>query len=287
LKSTEKILQRHGLLGPYHISEPVAGGSINQAFKFTSGDKSYFVKSNVRGKFPGLFQKEVHGLQMIERHQIMKTPGVIAVLEEEDQQVLVLEWIAEGVKDDQFWEGFGHQLAALHAVKGQAFGLEDDNYMGSVPQYNKLQINWIDFFREQRILVMARQCADQSLLDKKHVDDFEKICLRLDGIFNDISGPSLVHGDLWSGNFMCSPSGEPILIDPAVYYGIPAVDLGMTHLFGGFDKRFYEAYQNHTPFPGNYKEQWKVVNLYPQLIHLLLFGRSYLNGIEQTLNEFK
>jgi fructosamine-3-kinase len=93
----------------------------------------------------------------------------------------------------------------------------------------------------------------------------------------------LVHGDLWSGNFICDENHDPVLIDPAVYYGIAAVDLGMTTLFGGFSKEFYEAYAYHAPFPSNYEEQWRIAKLYPLLIHLILFGKSYLGEIEEIL----
>ncbi|HVF97476.1 MAG TPA: fructosamine kinase family protein, partial [Flavisolibacter sp.] len=115
---------------------------------------------------------------------------------------------------------------------------------------------------------------------------FENIDKRLEEIFEE-EKPSLLHGDLWSGNFMCNLKGEPVLFDPAVYYGHRSADLAMTTLFGGFKPSFYEAYHHHFPLPANYKEQWAACNLYPLLIHLYLFGTRYLSQIEETLRQFQ
>jgi fructosamine-3-kinase len=125
----------------------------------------------------------------------------------------------------------------------------------------------------------------KNLLQKNHVDSFYSLAQKLDSIFN-IEPPSLLHGDLWSGNFMCNDSSSPVLIDPAVYFGHRSVDLGMTTLFGGFDQLFYDAYNYHFPLPSNYREQWEVANLYPLLIHLNLFGSSYLHDIAAILKRY-
>jgi fructosamine-3-kinase len=122
-------------------------------------------------------------------------------------------------------------------------------------------------------------------MTNNHALKLEKLYTRLSSIFNE-EPPALLHGDLWSGNFLCNKNSEPVVIDPAVYYGHRSTDLAMTTLFGGFHESFYEAYHFHFPLPTNYLEQWDVCNLYPLLIHLHLFGKSYLPNIENILQQF-
>jgi fructosamine-3-kinase len=159
--------------------------------------------------------------------------------------------------------------------------------MGSIPQQNTAQNTWTTFYWKQRLMPLIIQCRQQNLLAQKHEALFQKLARKLSSIFNEQEKPALVHGDLWSGNFMCSTTEEPYLIDPAIYFGHRSIDLGMTTLFGGFHPLFYEAYHYHYPFPANHKEQWNVCNLYPLLIHLLLFGKGYLPQIENTLRYFE
>ena len=263
----------------------IGGGCINQTFKITTADNNFFCKVNCASKFPHLFEKERNGLLTIEKQNIIQTPNIIDCFIESDQQLLILEWIEEGSKNNQFWKTFGEQLASLHQVSSEQYGLEEDNYMGSVSQKNSLHQDWISFFIEERLQPLLDLCRQKGLLSEKHEDQFERLYQQLSKIFNK-EKPALLHGDLWNGNFMCNKKSKPVLIDPAVYYGHRSIDLAMTTLFGGFDKSFYEAYHYHFPLPDNHQEQWKVCNLYPLLIHLLLFGKSYLAQIEQTLNQF-
>lgn len=265
--------------------QTVGGGCINQTYKIITADKTYFCKVNSASKFPQLFQKERTGLLMIEKQGIINTPIVADYFIDNDYQILILEWIEEGSKNNQFWKLFGEQLALLHHVRNQRFGLEEDNFMGSVPQSNRQHISWISFFIEERLQPLVIACRQKYLLSANHADQFQILYQQLPKIFND-ENPSLLHGDLWSGNFICDKESQPVLIDPAVYFGHRSTDLAMTTLFGGFDKSFYEAYHYHYPFPGNYKEQWEICNLYPLLIHLLLFGKSYLSQIRMILDRF-
>ena len=264
---------------------PAGGGSINETYQIQSSGKSLFCKLNFATKFPQLFRKERNGLDLIAKQWIMKTPAVIECFEFNDVQILLLEWIQEGERTEAFWKKFGEQLATLHQQSNTTFGLEEDNYMGSVPQSNKPHETWATFFIDERVQPMVSRCYEKGLLTKSHLPPFETIGKKMEDIFEG-EKPSLLHGDLWSGNFMCNEKNEPILIDPAVYYGHRSMDLAMTTLFGGFRQPFYDAYHYQFPFPSNYKEQWAVCNLYPLLIHLYLFGSSYLPQIENTLQEF-
>jgi len=280
----------------------IGGGCINDCFQITVNSEKFFLKINSAGKHPNLFEKEKNGLELLGSQNIIRIPKPIFCDEVEDKQILLLEWIETGSRTQQFWKTFGEQLARLHHITwshrprlrktfggrrdGQTmFGLDEDNYMGSLPQKNEPHSNWNKFFIDCRLQPQIKLAEQKHLLLKKHLAAFENIYSKLPEIFNE-EKPSLLHGDLWSGNFMCDENSQPVLIDPAVYYGHRSMDLAMTTLFGGFDKAFYDSYNYHFPFPSNYYEQWNVANLYPLLIHLNLFGSGYLAQIESILSSF-
>jgi len=264
---------------------PVGGGSINETYKVTAGKEPFFCKVNSVAKLPGLFTSEAEGLSLLALQNVIRIPRFIATGTIDEQQVLLLEWVEQGLKSDRFWERFGEQLAALHHVQGKQFGLKSDNYMGALHQYNKESDSWTDFFIHQRLQPQVKLAVDNKLLDGNAVNRFEKLYDKLPDIFS-AEPPVLLHGDLWSGNFLCDDREQPVLIDPAVYYGHRSIDLGMTTLFGGFDALFYESYQHHYPLPVNYKEQRDVCNIYPLLIHLNLFGKSYLADVLNTIRRY-
>jgi protein-ribulosamine 3-kinase len=268
--------------------QPVDGGSINQTYKITfSNTHTFFCKINQAATFPHLFLHEKQGLEALRKTGAIQTPIVEAYAVLGDYQVLILEWIESGIKTQAFFKTFGEQLAALHHSTAENFGWEIDNYMGSVPQQNAFEKNWTSFFIAQRLEPLAQQCLAQKLLTQKEHEGLKKLYQKLPQFFDDGEQPALLHGDLWSGNFMCNHTSEPVLIDPAVYYGHRCMDIAMTTLFGGFDKTFYDAYKYHFPLPTHYNIQIKICNLYPLLIHLLLFGRSYLTSIQQTLTDLQ
>jgi fructosamine-3-kinase len=265
----------------------VSGGSINYTVKISIKNKeNYFIKINDAKKFPGLFLQEKSGLQLLQKQNIFIVPNVIDNFEVDNKQILILEWIDSGNKTNDFWKHFGKQLAQLHFTSNENFGLESDNYMGSVIQKNNQSKDWIYFFIHQRLQPLINECITKKLLTTSYIAKFENLYKHLPSIYT-IEKPSLLHGDLWSGNFICNHLNQPVLIDPAIYFGHRSVDLGMTTLFGGFEKQFYKSYQYHFPLPKNHKEQWQVSNLYPLLIHLLLFGKSYLSSIDSVLNTYQ
>jgi protein-ribulosamine 3-kinase len=265
---------------------PVGGGSINQTFRVhTNTQAQYFCKLNSAKKFPGLFRCEQQGLELLGKQQVMRVPAVIACMETGEHQVLLLEWIEQGIKTEAFWRLFGKELAALHQVTSDQFGLNSNNYMGALPQHNHPSDNWCNFFATRRLEPQVRMAVDSGLLPTAYIPRFDNLYSKLPVIF-PVEPPALLHGDLWSGNYLCDAQGRPVLIDPAVYYGHSSVDMAMTTLFGGFDEPFYEAYRYYRPLPANYREQWEIANLYPLLIHLNLFGAGYLADIVHTLRRF-
>lgn len=265
---------------------PISGGSINDTYRIDTNNRlRFFCKINSLTQFPSLFKTEKDGLQLLASRQVIRTPQVIALLETATEQVLLLEWIEQGLKSSSFWKTFGEQLAALHHCTGDVFGLSTNNYMGALPQHNRPTGNWSEFFQQQRLLPQVELAVNNRLLDTKYLPQFEKLYARLPDLFPK-EPPCLLHGDLWSGNYLCDEQQQPVLIDPAVYYGHRSVDLAMTTLFGGFDRAFYESYQLRYPLPTGYREQWEVCNVYPLLIHLNLFGESYLADILRTIQRY-
>jgi len=265
----------------------VGGGSINDTYEvIINHNTRFFLKFNSATKYPALLRKEENGLEFLGKQKIIHVPSVIACDEIDGFQILLLEWIEDGLKTRNFWREFGEQLACLHHITHSQFGFGEDNYMGALPQINNEQKSWIDFFVYYRLQPQIEMAGERHLLQANHRGAFEDLYPKLNTIFNK-EKPSLLHGDLWSGNFMCNQTSEPVLIDPAVYFGHRCMDLAMTTLFGGFDKSFYESYHYHFPFPHNYHEQWEICNLYPLLIHLNLFGSRYLGEIETILTKFR
>jgi protein-ribulosamine 3-kinase len=269
-----------------HIS-PVSGGSINRSFKITTKNRQrYFCKINAWSAFPELFEKEKSGLFLLQESGLIRIPSVISSGRKEDLQWLILEWIDQKPADGPCFEVFGAQLAALHKITADKFGLSGDNYMGSIPQSNKQHDDWPAFYIEERLRPQLKMATQNKFLHPENIRRFESVFNKIPEIFNE-EKPCLVHGDLWAGNFLCSTDDQPVLIDPACYYGHRSMDLAMTTLFGGFGKKFYEVYNHHYPFPANYKEQWQLANLYPLLIHLNLFGSSYLGSLLEIVSRFK
>jgi len=265
---------------------PVGGGSINLAYELIVNDKDlFFCKINSVDKYPALFEKEKNGLQVLHTENVIRVPAVYLCTVRSDYQVLVMEWIEQGMKTDQFWQKFGEQLAALHYISSSAFGLFEDNYMGALLQSNHYTPGWVDFFILHRLMPQVQLAREKKLLEAAHVAQFDLLYKKLPDIFLP-EPPALLHGDLWSGNYLCDEKNEPVLIDPAVYYGSRHMDLAMTTLFGGFEQSFYEAYHHHYPLPASYREQWDLCNLYPLLIHLNLFGKSYLADILHTIRRY-
>ena len=173
----------------------------------------------------------------------------------------------------------------MHATAHEFPGFESDNYMGSLSQPNQFKNNWSEFFVEQRLRVQVSVALNNKLLDKADLRSFERLYRQIDQLMPDEPNV-LLHGDLWSGNFLCDNVNEPVIFDPAVYYGLRHVDLAMTTLFGGFHSDFYEAYAYYAPLPSDYEVLWEVLNLYPLLIHLNLFGPSYRRPILNVLKHF-
>jgi protein-ribulosamine 3-kinase len=263
----------------------VSGGSINHAFKLETTSRNYFLKFNVEKKYPRMFEAEAMGLSLLRNTKTLIIPDVVATGEASGNSFLILEWIEPGKRKRSFWKDFGNQLAQLHKNTTTNFGLDHDNYIGSLAQSNRQHSSWIDFFIEERIGQQIELASDSGNINSAMVNQFEKLFLKLPGIFPE-EKPSLLHGDLWSGNFMVTADGSPALIDPAVYYGHREMDLAMAKLFGGFDPEFYDSYRVSFPLSAGFESRVDIYNLYPLLVHVNLFGGGYVQQVKSILSRF-
>jgi fructosamine-3-kinase len=262
---------------------PLFGGDINQVYRLRFSDSESVLKLNDRNRYPGMFEKEATGLKKIAATGC-RAPRVLKTFSEGNHQFLILEFIEQERPNSKFWERFGRHLARLHSTGSATFGWEEDNYIGSLEQRNERREKWTDFFIDSRIIPLVEQAREKGLLTQSHSRQFEVLFKRLPQLVPQ-EGASLIHGDLWSGNLMCGIGMEPVFIDPAAYFGHREMDLAMTRMFGGFDQRFMNSYNEVLPLEPGFEQRVDIHNLYPNLVHLVLFGRSYLGNIERTLRE--
>lgn len=257
-------------------SHSVSGGCINDAkiISVKSGYK-YFVKTNYNNP-KNMFLNEANGLREISKANIIKTPEVIYV----DDEIILLETISTGKKNSNFFEDFGSKFAQLHKFTQIEYGFYEDNYIGSNRQINMAtnieKKDWCEFYFNKRLKFQFDLCEKNGFV----TEEFRKSFLKLENKIESIVKPkteiaSLLHGDLWGGNYMIDEKGEACIIDPAVYYGNREADLAMTKLFGGFDSNFYSAYNQEFPLDDGYDYRENIYKLYHILNHLNLFGSSY------------
>jgi len=265
--------------------EQIHGGDINNAFCLHTSNGNFFLKVNQAGLYPDMFLKEAAGLSEIKKTRTVSTPAVIKTGIAGEQQYLLLEWIGKGQPDEQFWENFGHELALLHHQPQEYCGWHTDNYIGRLKQSNKRHGTWDEFYTECRIMPLVEILFNKQLFNRADIKDAGHFCNQLDTLF-PVEHPALLHGDLWSGNYSVSAGGQPVIFDPAVYYGHREMDLGMTQLFGGFDPRFYEAYQEVYPLEPGWEKRLKLTEAYPLLVHAVLFGGFYTGRAREVLRYF-
>jgi fructosamine-3-kinase len=234
---------------------------------------------------PDMFAKEAMGLQLLAKPNIIKIPEVIGHGTMGGRHFLVLEYIRKACQANRFWENFGRALADLHRQSNDYFGLNHDNYIGKLPQSNAPTDKWIDFFIHQRLEAQLLLAIENNLVTTDFIKMYRKFYDSLQQLL-PIETPSLLHGDLWSGNFMIGADGEACLIDPAVYYGHREIELAFTTMFGGFDTAFYSAYQSSWPLEPAWRERFEIYNIYPSMVHANLFGASYLYEVMAVLRRY-
>jgi protein-ribulosamine 3-kinase len=260
----------------------VGGGCINTAYRIDAGADSYFVKVNSADKLD-MFTAEAEGLEAIARSGSVRVPRPVCHGANGENSWLIMEHIELGRDAGGGMRALGRNLARMHRTTGSKFGWHRDNTIGSTPQINTQGSDWVEFWRTHRLgyqLALARKNGYRGGLQRSG----EKLMEKLSVFFaSHRPPPSLLHGDLWAGNAGFDAKGEPVILDPAVYYGDREADLAMTELFGGFSADFYAAYREASPLDAGYAARQTLYNLYHVLNHLNLFGRGYLGQAERMI----
>lgn len=264
-------------------SERVGGGDINEAYRLTTSDgRRVFAKLNPHAP-PGLFEAEAHGLEWLAQAGA-PVPRVLGV-GPQATPYLLLGWAEAGSRRPDFDERLGHALAALHRAGAPGFGLERDNFIGSLAQDNRPAPSWGAFYGERRLAPLLELAHRRGVADGGLVSAGQRLIARLDELVGPAEPPARLHGDLWGGN-LCSNAGLPLLIDPAVYGGHREIDLAMMRLFGGFDERVFSAYAESFPLAPGASERVALYQLYPLLVHLCLFGAGYLGPVRRAIAHY-
>jgi len=284
---TERVLAAVASAAGSPVSEAraVAGGDVNRALRVALEDgRVLFVKH--RGDMPGdAYRAEADGLAWLAEAGALRLPEVVAVGVQEPA-FLALEWLDRGEPGPDRDERLGRGLAALHAAGAAAFGGPRDNWIATLPQANAPCGTWAEFYARRRLEPLARRAVDAGLLPPATLEHLDRLAGRLPDLCGPPEPPARLHGDLWSGNAMTGPAGEPVLVDPAAYGGHREMDLAMMRLFGGFSARVFAAYEEAFPLAAGHADRVDLYQLYPLLVHVVLFGGGYAGSFTRALTRY-
>ncbi|MFT3928056.1 MAG: fructosamine kinase family protein [Myxococcales bacterium] len=259
----------------------VPGGDINEAFRAQLSDGSLrFVKTRA-GAPPEMYAREAEGLAWLAEVGALRVPKV----ELATREFLVLEWIEARARARDFEEQLGRGLARVHQAGAPTFGLARENFIGSLGQSNRESASWPAFYWSERLKPLLARAGARGLLAGLLLLRFEELRERLPELAGPDEPPSRLHGDLWSGNVHCDERGAPVLIDPAVYGGHREMDLAMLSLFGSPSERLFRAYDEVYPRAPRAEQRVALCQLYPLLVHVCLFGASYVGQLKSRLEE--
>jgi len=266
--------------------QQVRGGDIGCSYSVETGERKWFVK--YRDDLSGLvFQREAEGLSLLGKTGAVAVPETYYAGEIPGRKggMLVLEWIETGPSRPTTEESLGRGIAELHRRKSPngCFGLQYDNYIGLLPQPNGWCETWREFYLHRRLMPMIRLAEERGRLSAERKRRLMQLAGSLERWIPASIEPSLLHGDLWHGNWLAGDQGRPYLIDPAVFYGDREYEMAFTELFGGFSSRFYAAYEESYPLSPDYPERRPLYQLYYLLVHLILFGESYGASVDRIL----
>jgi protein-ribulosamine 3-kinase len=279
---------RYALGSGLRTTRRLSGGDINEAFELElmSGIR-VFLKTNAAAPVD-MFPAEAAALEWLRVADALRIPEVLAVSNGRAGEpcFLVLELLTPGPALRDFDDRLGRGLAKLHRVGAPCFGWERDNFIGTLPQRNRAHDAWADFFWYERLEPQLKRAVSASLATARMRSGFERLASRLTQLVGTEEAPARLHGDLWGGNLHLDEAGAPCLIDPAAYGGHREMDLAMMRLFGGFGERVFRAYQEVYPLAPGYAERVALYQLYPLLVHVNLFGGSYVESVERSLARY-
>jgi fructosamine-3-kinase len=268
-----------------HISA-LSGGDINQARLLHSSKGYFFLKFNNSPQAHHMLMAEKKGLQLLKQAKKIRVPSIIHMDVTPAGSYLLLEYIPSGHIDPPFWRSFGYQLAQLHRTHHSFYGLDYANFIGTLAQDNTPQKSAVDFLIKDRLRPQAALAQKNQFLLANDLKMLESLFQKLIDLIPE-EASSLLHGDLWNGNFMVSESQQAVLIDPAAAYGPREMDLAMTLLFGGFDAKFYQSYNEEYPLQSGWEQRMDIYQLYYLLAHLNMFGSSYLRSVQRILIKYQ
>lgn len=265
---------------------PLSGGDVSQVYLLETGTDRFVCKVNTRTNALSLLQAEKIGLEAIAASNTIAVPKTYNYGQKGEKAFLIMEYIESRPATNSDMALLGHQLADLHmSSEATIFGTKKDNYIGNLPQSNTTHNDWTSFYVHERLIPQLKLAQENNQLIWNEIPSQEQLIERCEHLFPNVT-PSLLHGDLWSGNYLISNKGVPYLIDPAVYYGHYEVDLAMTKLFGGFSNSFYGAYNELITLENGWKERLDIYQLYYLLVHLNMFGPSYKPSVLRILSTY-
>ena len=295
-----KPLLAHVFPGEQIIStQALSGGCINYCYKVITDQQAYFVKFNNAARYPNMYACEAFSLNALSSTKAVNVPNVIKHGDVEDMTFLVLEYIEPKPASTKGLEQLGHDLARMHLSSQNArrdamprvstsakeiFGWSHDNYIGSVKQQNSWSNDWFEFYESQRVIPLCNALVGEDVFTQRDVDQSKRY---LDAMREQIpiEPPCMLHGDLWSGNFLVDTNDVPYLIDPASYYGHREMDIALTQLFGGFGNEFINAYNETFALQEGWQQRLPYFQLYPLLVHAVIFGGSYINSVRNIVHQ--
>lgn len=264
----------------------VQGGDTNKAFLLETNHGKFLIKVNAAMYGLDMFEKEAKGLLQLAETKCLRVPMPLFDGKYHQELFFVMEFIEPGKASENFWGSFGEGIAKLHTTSDTHYGLEHNNFIGSLAQQNNKHETWADFYAHQRLIPLAHKANKRGVLENEYVNLVEKISTGLSSIFPE-EKPALLHGDLWNGNYMADSNGNPVIFDPAIYYGNREMDIAMALLFGGFDEKFYASYNHYYPLQPGWEQRIKLCQLYPLLVHLTLFGGNYQQQVIDVIKQYR
>lgn len=283
LNDAEKIIHAAASQEGFSVSgfSSLSGGSINDVYLIHTPEKKMVMKVNLASRYPGMFEAERAGLEALKASQTMDVPEVNYCGKSGDSAYLIMEYKTPASETAEFRENFAVDLAALHRTTASFFGFHSSNYIGSLPQQNEKRDSAAAFYIDQRLKPQIRMAADNGFTFSDTDQVFKNISTEIPE-----EPPSLIHGDLWSGNYLVTAHDTPCLIDPAVSYAPREMDLAMMKLFGGFSPEIFSRYEEIFPLQPGFKERIPLWQLYYLLVHLNIFGSSYLTPVKKIMTRY-
>lgn len=272
-------------MGPNTLLKKVSlcgGGCISNAAALKTSNGTFFVKW---GQSPDMYRAEKDGLLLLKDKSALKIPDIVNFGKIDRQAYIIMDHIDVVPVTPSYWKSLGTGLAQLHKNTASRHGLDQNNFIGSLEQKNDFDEVWTDFFIKSRLEVQLQLALHTHRIDIPFSEEFRKIYNVIKELIPECE-PSLLHGDLWSGNVLSTMNSTAAIIDPAVYFGSREIEIAFTCLFGGFDDQFYQSYEENFPLEPGFSDRIDLYNLYPLMVHLNMFGSGYLGAIRNTVRKY-